>query len=79
MLKKYILKGGKWLLIAELASLGLSYLGWRQLNHNPDVRYYLLKNHSWILESYYQFGEKMSSDCKVREHDLECWRREGKL
>lgn len=77
--RQYVVKAGKIAIAAELACLALSYFGWRQLNNNQDLRYYLYKNHNWILEGYYQVGEKISSESQIRQFDIESWQRNGQL
>lgn len=75
----YLYKGGKIVIAAELGCFVLSYLGWRKLNTDQDLRYYMYKNHNWLLESYYTFGEKISSECQVRNYDMLKWQSEGKV
>ncbi|XP_024084005.1 protein CEBPZOS-like isoform X2 [Cimex lectularius] len=76
---KYFVKGGKIILAAELACFVGTYLGWRQINHNQDLRFYLYQNQPLILEAYYKFGEQISSESKVREYDMTTWSNAGKL
>ena len=63
----------------ELFGITASYLFYRRLNHDPEFRYELYKSKfSPIVETYYQVGEKMNSDCQIRKIDQENWRNQGK-
>lgn len=33
---------------------------------------------SMMLEGYYAFGEQMDSSNKIREHDIQVWRMQGR-
>lgn len=63
---------------AEATACLVSYLGWRQLNTNQDLRYYMYKNHNWVLEGYYQVGERLSPSSGIRQLDLDQWASDGK-
>lgn len=78
-LTQQFIRGSKIVIAAELCGIFASYLGWRYLNNNQDLRFHLYQNHNWILESYYKVGETISSSSSVRKYDLDTWHAEGKL
>lgn len=50
-----------------------SYFIWKRMNNSQDFRYYMKNQFPFVLESYYQIGEKIGG-VKTREYDLECWK-----
>ncbi|KAF4524622.1 hypothetical protein B566_EDAN013873 [Ephemera danica] len=77
--RKIIKRGAATLFIAEAVCFALSYAGWYRLNTNRDFRLYMYKNHSWILDGYYKFGEFVNPEKSPRQLDLAVWRQEGKI
>ncbi|XP_063376331.1 spondin-2-like [Cydia fagiglandana] len=45
---------------------------------STDFRLYMHKNCNWVLEGYYQLGERIA-DHKTRELDYKVWTNEGKI
>lgn len=43
-----------------------------------DFRLYMYKNYNWVLEGYYQVGERIGG-LKTRELDTAVWTNEGKI
>jgi len=76
-LAKNIFKGAIYLEV--LAFIGC-YAFYRKTNRDPEFRYKLYQNGAGygILQSYYKIGETLNSELKIREHDLELWRKQGK-
>ena len=71
---KSILKG---VFIIEAAFFLGGYYFFKKLNNSRDYRKKMSITCPPILESYYKFGELMSSDYKViRENDEAAWKRE---
>jgi hypothetical protein len=67
--KSYFLKG---FILFEITAFIGSYLVWKKLNNSQNFRYLMSKKAPFILEGYYQIGEK-AGNLKTREYDLSCW------
>ncbi|RVE51862.1 hypothetical protein evm_003482 [Chilo suppressalis] len=76
--KKFVGTALKTIFIAEALGLAVSYGVWFKLNTERDFRLYMYKNCNWVLEGYYQLGERIA-DHKTREQDLKVWTNEGKI
>ena len=76
-----------------LAVLG-SYIFWRRLNRDQvysmweieiilnifkEFRFTAFHSFPSALEFYYQMGEAIEPENKIREYDLMVWRRDGRL
>ena len=76
---KSIFKGAVY--IEVLAFLGC-YAFYRKTNRDPEFRYRLYSSSSGysraILQTYYQIGETMNSEFKIKEQDLKLWEEQGK-
>ncbi|XP_055539148.1 uncharacterized protein LOC129726460 [Wyeomyia smithii] len=74
--RKWIKKTAVFLIAAETIAFAVSYLGWHRLNTSRDFRHYVRDNYPLILESYYQVGEYIGGDEKIRRHDELIWKQE---
>lgn len=74
--RKIIKKTAVFLIAAETIAFAVSYLGWHRLNTDREFRHYVKENYPLILESYYQVGEYIGGDEKIRKHDELVWKQE---
>ena len=76
---KRLFKGAIYL---EAAAFIGCFLFYRKTNRDPEFRYRLYSSESGysraILQLYYQLGETIDSDLKIREQDLRLWHDQGK-
>lgn len=71
-------KVGKTVIAIEAGLFFTSFFVWKQLNESQDSRAFMYKQFPWLLESYYQFGEKIDQEnIKIRNADYEKWRMQG--
>lgn len=75
---KWIGKTLKTVFILEALGIAVSYGVYFKLNTERDFRLYMHKNCNWVLEGYYQLGERIA-DHKTRELDYKVWTNEGKI
>ncbi|XP_045447276.1 uncharacterized protein LOC123655549 [Melitaea cinxia] len=64
--------------VAESIGIAVTYGLWYKLNTERDFRLYMYKNYNWVLEGYYQVGERVGG-LKTRELDTAVWTNEGKI
>jgi len=76
-----IFKGFSIIVVAEITCLGVAYIQWSMMNRDQNYRYKMTRSSvgSLMLEGYYSFGEKMDPSNKIREHDTETWRMQGRV
>lgn len=75
-----IFKGFSIIVVAEVTCLGVAYIQWSMMNRDQNYRYKMTQSSvgSLMLEGYYAFGERMDPSNKIREHDIQTWRMQGR-
>jgi len=78
--KRIITKGVSGVVMVEAVAFLSCFIFYVKINRDLDFRYTLHSNPrlSWILNSYYKFGETLSPDYTARAVDKEIWKRQGK-
>ncbi|XP_059055479.1 protein CEBPZOS [Achroia grisella] len=76
--KRFIGTSLKAIFFAEALGFAVSYGVYYKLNTDRAFRLYMYQNHSWVLEGYYQLGERIGGH-KTRDLDKQVWSNEGKI
>jgi hypothetical protein len=65
----------------EVVGCFTSYLFYREVNRNPDLRYKLSRNSTFkpVLNAYYKLGDFMDKTNEAREKDTNLWKSQGKV
>jgi len=63
----------------EAATVLGTYLVWRRLNRDQEFRFTAFQSFPPALELYYQIGETIEPENKIREYDLMIWQRDGRV
>ena len=68
------------LVALELCGVAVGYYFYRKINHDMNYRYklWMNPNFAFIVEGYYNLGETLNSECRIRETDQQIWRLQGK-
>jgi len=64
---------GKAFILAEVAGFFGCYFLWRKLNRDQDFRLVARDSYPPLLETYYQIGETIDPDNRIREYDQMIW------
>ncbi len=72
---------GKTILALEVAAFVGLYAFYRKTNRDPEFRFLLATRPGGheVLELYYQLGETLNPELKIRESDIRLWREQGKI
>lgn len=68
----------KGFLIVEIAGFFGAFYLWNRMNRSQDFRKYMRNNYPYILDSFYNIGEKLDQTYCTRNLDLKQWELEDK-